>query len=481
MNTWNFDNSYTSLPLKFFYRQEPMAVKKPKLVLFNSSLARELGLDLSDLSEDKQASIFAGNSLPTGADPIAQAYAGHQFGHFTMLGDGRALLLGEHITPNGHRFDIQLKGSGPTPFSRRGDGRATLSAMLREYLISEAMHHLGIPSSRSLAVAATGETVYRDPIQPGAVLTRVMSSHIRVGTFEFAAQYLGPDAVKELLQYTLKRHYPELLAEEIPALAFLKKVMEKQIALITHWMRVGFIHGVMNTDNMSIAWETFDYGPCAFMNRYDLNTVFSSIDQQGRYAFGNQPRIAQWNLACLAGTLLPLMHEKESIAIEMAQEVLDDFPSQYNAAWLNMMGRKLGIEQAGKEDQPLIDELLQIMQDGQLDYTNTFFQLSYDQEDREEKLSDAAMRAWKNKWKNRLQQETSSTLEQKSLMRSANPCFIPRNHRVEAALAAGAQGDLTLFQQLLQVLQNPYQWDPSLVSFQEAPVEESQYQTFCGT
>jgi uncharacterized protein YdiU (UPF0061 family) len=340
---FNFNNSYQSLGESFFEWVKPTPVQSPGLLLFNQLLANELGLpvDLSESTASELEQIFSGNQLAEGSEPMAQAYAGHQFGYFTMLGDGRAILLGEHITPSLQRFDIQLKGSGPTPYSRRGDGRATLKAMLREYLISESMHGLGIPTSRSLAIVKSGEKVYREEIQDGAILTRIMQSHIRVGSFEYVNHYLTKEDLKAYTNYTLARHYP-LAAVENPALSLLKEVLIQQVHLIVHWMRVGFIHGVMNTDNMSIAGETFDYGPCAFMNGYDPAKVFSSIDTNGRYAFANQPGIAHWNLSCLANALLPIIHDNQEEAVELAKEVLNLFPDLYTQAYTAMMGAKIG-------------------------------------------------------------------------------------------------------------------------------------------
>ena len=340
---WNFNNSYIKLLDRLFSKQLPATVPTPRMVYFNDELADTLDLDFSAVSENDKAQLFSGNILPTGAAPIAQAYAGHQFGHFTMLGDGRAILLGEHLTPNNKLFDIQLKGAGQTAYSRRGDGKATLRSMLREFLISEAMHHLGIPTSRSLAVVNTGEKVYREEVHEGAVLTRVMSSHIRVGTFEYISNFLDVATLQEFTNYVIKRHYPELAENANPPLALLKAVMNKQIDLVINWLKVGFIHGVMNTDNMSIAGETFDYGPCAFMNNYHPDTDFSSIDVQGRYAFGKQPGIVQWNLVCLAETLIPLIDKDADKAVKMAQKVINSFPAIYQEKWWQMNGLKLGL------------------------------------------------------------------------------------------------------------------------------------------
>jgi serine/tyrosine/threonine adenylyltransferase len=372
---WNFNNSYALLPAPLFAPTLPTPVAAPITVLLNHRLAKALGLDFSQTTPAQLAAYFSGNALPPGAQPIAQAYAGHQFGGFNMLGDGRAILLGEQLTPDGQRFDIQLKGAGPTLYSRRGDGRATLSAVLREYLMSEAMYQLGIPTTGSLAVTVTGEQVRRETIQPGGVLARVAASHIRVGTFEYIGRFESQETLQTFTDYTIQRHYPQLLGAQNKALALLEAVLQRQVSLITHWMRVGFIHGVMNTDNMSIAGETIDYGPCAFMNRYHPATAFSAIDQQRRYAFGNQPPIAQWNLARLAGALLPLIDAVPEKAIELAQPIINQFPALYTDAWLDMMRHKLGWVGAEAADADMIAALLDWMEQQGADYTNTFLLL----------------------------------------------------------------------------------------------------------
>ncbi|MFN4146324.1 MAG: protein adenylyltransferase SelO [Runella sp.] len=479
---FHFDNSYATLPPKFFVPQSPTTVKAPQLVIFNHSLAQELGIEVSDCDESELAAIFSGNLLPQGATPIAQAYAGHQFGGFTMLGDGRAILLGEQITPHGQRFDIQLKGSGRTPFSRRGDGKATLSAMLREYLISEAMHHLGIPTSRSLAVVATGEPVYREKIHQGAVLTRVAGSHIRCGTFEYARQFLTQAELQVLMDYVIERHYKGVKAAENPALELLRQVMYRQIDLVVHWMRVGFIHGVMNTDNMSIAGETIDYGPCAFMNQYDLQTVFSSIDEGGRYAYGNQPRILHWNLSVLANSLLPLIAPDTQEAVAMAQELLDTFPMLFRKKWLEMMAAKIGISDfVEATDLPLIEALLQWIEAYKADYTNTFWLLTAQEPPFDEIYNTPSFNDWLDKWQQRIGAENMTAA--KTLMKTQNPAFIPRNHLVEEALEAASQKqDMTQFENLLKVLTKPYNYQPEWADFQLPPPQgDSGYQTFCGT
>lgn len=477
---FNFENTYQHLPASFYSEVKPPQVQKPQMVLFNEDLADFLGLQLLDKSPEALAELFAGNTLPEGASSLAQAYAGHQFGNFTMLGDGRAILLGEQITPKGERFDIQLKGSGRTPYSRGGDGRAHLSAMLREYLISEAMHYLGIPTSRSLAVVLTGEPVYREQVKPGAILTRVAQSHLRVGTFEYARNFHEGQYLKDLLQYSIARHFTEIQESENQALAFFEAVMEKQLELIIQWMRVGFIHGVMNTDNMSIPGETIDYGPCAFMNAYNPMTVFSSIDEQGRYAYGNQPYIAHWNLGVLASALLPEIAPKTEDAVKIAQESISRFPKAYEAKWLEMMGHKLGIENLSPTDKALIDDLLHWMQKYNADYTNTFLYL------RRRKFPEGSIyqqpdfKEWLHQWQDRIQGNLQVAQQ---LMDKNNPAFIPRNHLVEKALeAASVQGNMMDFQELLTVLQSPYEDRDGLESYQEVPDElEKGFRTFCGT
>lgn len=497
---WHFQNSYATLPQQLFASVPPTPVAAPQLVLLNKRIAQSLGLDFSAMSPAEIAALFSGNTLPPGAQPIAQAYAGHQFGHFNVLGDGRAILLGEQLTPDGQRYDVQLKGAGPTPYSRRGDGRATLSAVLREYLMSEAMYHLGIPTTGSLAVVTTGEKVYREEIHNSGVLTRIATSHIRVGTFEYVSRFHDKETLQAFTDYTIERHYPHLQNAENKALALLEAVLLRQVHLITDWMRVGFIHGVMNTDNMSIAGETIDYGPCAFMNRYSPQTVFSSIDHQGRYAYGNQPPIAQWNLVRLASSLLPLIDETPEKAIEQAQAIIDSFPPLYDEAWLVMMRRKLGWIGEAPGDTELINELLQWMLDHGADYTNTFLLLqdtlktdmavtqlmeSYaitGAGDREQPTDEERFKKWLQQWRQRVTANGQTTEAALQIMQAVNPAFIPRNHNVEAALAAAQQNDYSLFHTLLKVLQQPYQAQPEHKAYQLPPIgDESDYQTFCNT
>jgi uncharacterized protein YdiU (UPF0061 family) len=479
---WNLEHSYSRLPSLFFEPWEPTPVRNPRLVVLNETLASELGLDSAALSQPDQAEIFTGNRLPPGAFPIAQAYAGHQFGNFTGLGDGRALLLGEQMTPDRRRFDIQFKGSGPTAFSRRGDGRAALGPMLREYLISEAMQALGIPTTRSLAVATTGEQIYRQEPLPGAVLTRVAASHIRVGTFEWAAAHRNHDALRALADYTRQRHYPGIVGEESPHLALLDAVVERQAALIARWTGVGFIHGVMNTDNMSISGETIDYGPCAFMDKYDPATVFSSIDRHGRYAFGNQPIIARWNLARFAECLLPLLHEDESHAIALAEESVNRFTDHYQHHWLRIMGGKIGISHPMADDIPLIESLLAWMHETGADYTITFRTLANPGAIEKPPFADPDFATWHGKWTERLGGQSETTAEAITRMREHNPAVIPRNHLVEEALSAATNdGDLAPFHRLLGVLSTPFVEPTEDRFIQEPPATGKPYQTFCGT
>jgi uncharacterized protein YdiU (UPF0061 family) len=447
------------------------------MVVLNRALARSLGLDAEALGS--AAALFAGNELPPGAQPIAQAYAGHQYGHFTMLGDGRAILLGEQLTPSGERFDIQLKGPGPTPFSRRGDGRAALGPMLREYIISEAMHALGIPTTRSLAVVTTGETVYRETPLPGAVLTRVAASHIRVGTFEYAAARGDNQDLKALADYTLWRHYPDLKEAAAPYLALLEAIIERQAALIAQWQMVGFVHGVKNTDNMALSGETIDYGPCAFMDAYDPATVFSSIDHHGRYAYDRQPPITQWNLARLAEALLPLLHEEEASAIEIASNAISRFETSFKDHWLNGMRAKLGLFTGESEDATLIQSLLDWMLQAKADFTNTFRALSTPSS---ASLSqDPGFTEWHRAWQDRLSRQPQSAEEVAESMRRRNPAVIPRNHKVEEALAAAVHdADLSAMNRLLDVLASPYDHNRDIAEF-AAPSDSESYRTFCGT
>lgn len=482
---WNLDNSYARLPEKMYALASPSSVHQPKTILFNFKLAEELGLKFDAENEEEVALLFSGNTVPEGATPLAQAYAGHQFGNFTMLGDGRAILLGEQLTPKNERFDIQLKGAGFTPFSRRGDGRATLRSMLREYLISEAMNGLGVPSSRSLAVVATGENVYREQRHDGAVLTRISSSHIRVGTFEYVKNFLPKEALQEFTDYVIERHYPEIKKSENPALALLNAVMERQIDLVVNWMRVGFIHGVMNTDNMSVAGETFDYGPCAFMNAYNPKTVFSAIDTDGRYAFGNQPKIVLWNLSCFAEALLPLIHSTTDEAVRLAETALNTFSSKYEKKWSEMMRKKLGLSHLSDAamEKELVQELLIWMGENNADYTNTFLEIQSDSEAKTGIYATESFSHWLSKWKSAMAMDGKDFQTALETMKANNPTFIPRNHLVEKALDdACLNGDYMLFERLLQIFTDPYQFFPAFSDMQAPPVTGDRfYQTHCGT
>lgn len=479
---WNFDNSYAGLPNIFFTKLNPQRVQSPKLVVINEPLATQLGLDPETLRHEG-VDYFAGNRVPNGAEPLAQAYAGHQFGHFTMLGDGRAILLGEQLTPQGQRFDIQLKGSGRTPYSRGGDGRAALGPMLREYIISEAMYALGIPTTRSLAVVTTDETIYRETELPGAILTRVATSHLRVGTFQYAARWGNIEDLRTLADYTIQRHYPEAATGDHPYSNFLRAVIERQAQLIAKWMLVGFIHGVMNTDNMAIAGETIDYGPCAFMDTYDPATVFSSIDSQGRYAYGNQPRIAVWNLTRFAEAILPLLHPDEEQAVKLAEDELAQFSELFHQHWLTGMRSKLGLFHEEPEDQFLVENLLSMMKNYQADYTNMFTAITLNRLEVLPMYGFPEFTEWLASWQARLERQQESLQASQQLMRSSNPAIIPRNHRVEAALeAAVEQGDYSVMDRLLQVLSNPYAYTPEQEEYMTPPPASAcQYRTFCGT
>jgi serine/tyrosine/threonine adenylyltransferase len=475
-----FDNSYARLPDRFYAPVAPTHVAEPRLVRINLALAETLGLDAGALAASDGVAALAGNLVPDGAEPIALAYAGHQFGHFVpQLGDGRACLLGEVVGRDGQRRDIQLKGSGPTPFSRNGDGRAALGPVLREYLVSEAMAALGVPTTRALAAVTTGEPVYRETILPGAVLTRVAASHIRVGTFQYFAAQGDEDAVRTLADYAIARHYPAAAGSYR---AFLDAVIAAQTDLVSKWLLLGFIHGVMNTDNCAISGETIDYGPCAFMDAYDPATVFSSIDRGGRYAYGNQGRIVLWNLARLAETLIPLLPGGE----EEAKDALSVFPPCFQAAYFGGLRRKIGLTEQREGDDDLTQDLLRLMAEHHADFTLTFRRLADaatgdDTALRPMFADDAGLDAWLEKWRARLAGQDSSSVQ--AALRAVNPLFIPRNHLVEATLnAATERGDFGPFEELLAVVSKPFADDPSLERFTMPPREEERVlQTFCGT
>ena len=480
---WRFDNSYTRLPELLFDRTPPVPVQRPAILAFNEPLAADLGMDAGILRA-AGAAVFVGNELPPGADPIAQAYAGHQFGHFTNLGDGRAILLGEHLTPDGRRVDLQLKGGGRTRYSRGGDGRAAEGPMLREYIISEAMHALGIPTTRSLAVASTGEWVRRETPLPGAVLTRVAASHIRVGTFQYAAAVGEPGLLQPLLDHAIGRHAPEVKSADDPAVAFLDHVVEQQASLVAKWMHVGFVHGVMNTDNMAVSGETIDYGPCAFLDAYDPAAVFSSIDQHGRYAYGNQPSIAHWNLVRFAETLLAVVRGDEETSIAVVRGVLETFPTRYEWHYLAGARAKLGLTVEEEGDRRLFDDLLGLLAATAGDFTTTFAGLAAIAEAGATPVNgaDAAFREWCGRWLARLTREPCGRAGAIAVLRRSNPVVIPRNHRVEEALAAAAAGDFTVLERLLAVLRDPYVATAANEPYRNGPPSGcGPYRTFCGT
>ena len=477
---WHFDNTYSKLSNTFKEEVKPTPVHNPELVVLNDQLAKDLNLDFSKIEKKDLSQIFSGNTLPKGSATIAQAYAGHQFGHFTMLGDGRAVLLGEHLVNNTNRYDVQFKGSGRTSFSRSGDGRAVLGPMLREYIISEAIHALKIPTTRSLAVVKTGEKVVRENLLPGAILTRVASSHIRVGTFQYIAAKQNIDDLNTLVDYTINRHYPEIQSSKNKALDLLNLVMERQCKLVVNWMRVGFIHGVMNTDNMTISGETIDYGPCAFMDHYNPKTVFSSIDQLGRYSFSNQPPITKWNLSRFAECLIPLIDKDEDKAIQLATEIIDNFQNIYEEKWLNMMRDKLGLFGNNKDDKKLIDDLLTWMEKNKADYTNTFCYLMNIKIANNSLYNDKDFINWSNEWQNRISINDNSKEKSLELMKETNPVIIPRNHKVEEALKAANEDNLEVMNKMLSKFDNPYNEQKDIEDYQLPSLDDS-YQTFCGT
>lgn len=490
--TMPFDNSYARLPDRFFARLDPAPVGAPQLVALNRELAESLGLDPDALASPEGVSMLAGNAVPEGALPIAQAYAGHQFGGFVpQLGDGRAILLGEVIGRDGQRRDIQLKGSGRTPFSRGGDGRAWLGPVLREYIVSEAMHALGVPTTRALAAVTTGEPVIRETVLPGAVLTRVAASHVRVGTFQYFAVRQDGEALRLLADHVVARHYPHLMEAENRPLALLEAVCAAQARLIAAWMRVGFIHGVMNTDNMLVSGETIDYGPCAFMDAYHPRTVYSSIDRQGRYAFINQPAIAQWNLAQLASALLPIVASDSDQAVEKAQAVIDGFADLFNDAMTGVLQAKLGLERREEDDDGLAQDLLTAMAENQADHTNLFRALSAlpsaggpqtDEAARSLFVDPTEFDAWAGRWRARVQRERRDDARRQAAMKRANPAFIPRNHRIEAVIAAALEGDFEPFHALNSVLAAPYDEQPENAGYAAPPEAHEVVQaTFCGT
>jgi serine/tyrosine/threonine adenylyltransferase len=479
---WTLSQPYSQLPKVLFSAQLPTKVESPKLLLFNTYLANFLEIDTDQLNESDIAAIFVGNTITAKSSPIAQAYAGHQFGHFTKLGDGRAILMGEISAPDNNTYDIQLKGPGATPYSRNGDGRATLRAMLREYLISEAMHGLGIASSRSLAVVETGQKVYREQVHAGAVLTRIMRSHVRVGTFEFARNFADTVTLKALADYVIEKYYPKSLNSENKYLHFFESVQSAQIDLIVDWMRVGFIHGVMNTDNTSITAETFDYGPCAFMNGYNLETTFSSIDHNSRYSYGNQPGILRWNLSMLANALLPLFHENMEESVKLAEAIIHKFQDEYFQKWYAMMYRKLGLVDATESDNELVKQLLAWFDATNWDYTNTFLALQLGSKVPNNPIEEDHFQSFYQAWQKRIHAQPGGYEAALELMKSHNPSVIARNHKVEEALSQAELGDYTIFNELLGYLQKPYSNFGANESFLIAPDNhDANFQTFCGT
>ena len=479
---FNFDNSYINFPKEFYSHVNLKPVKSPKLVILNNNLASSLGLSLEFLKSPKGISILSGNTKADDGAYISQAYAGHQFGHFTMLGDGRALLIGEQITPSNQRFDIQLKGSGRTPFSRGGDGRAVLGPMLREYIISEAMHGLKIPTTRSLSVISTGEDVYREEIKQGAILTRVASSHIRFGTFEFASYFLDKDKLKQLADYTIKRHFPFISDEQNKYVSLLEEVIKLQASLVAKWQCVGFIHGVLNTDNMSICGETIDYGPCAFMDTYDPKTVFSSIDTEGRYSYQNQVAMVSWNLCRFAETLLPLINDNEDKAIDIAQDCLAKFTGLAISNLILGMCSKIGIFEPDSNDESLLNDLLDMMKKYKEDYTNTFLALTFEDFPQSGMFVTDEFSVWYKKYQDRIKSQGKSKEEVFNLMKNSNPAVIPRNHRVEEALAAAENGDFSVMNNLLKALANPFEHSDFQKEYSKpAPKSQCDYKTYCGT
>ncbi|WP_430240813.1 protein adenylyltransferase SelO [Neorhizobium sp. DAR64861/K0K2] len=485
---FQFDNSYARLPDRFFASVYPEPVEGPKLLRFNQKLAAELGVEADLPDPDRLASVLSGNVVPQGASPLAMAYAGHQFGNFVpQLGDGRAILIGEVMDRAGQRRDIQWKGAGPTPFSRRGDGRAALGPVIREYVVSEAMHALGIPATRALAAVSTGELVQREQEQQGAVFVRVAASHVRVGTFQFFAARGDTDGVRTLANYVIERHYPDLMDARNPYLALLQAVADRQAELIARWLGVGFIHGVMNTDNMTISGETIDFGPCAFLDEYDPMKVFSSIDRQGRYAYRNQPGIGQWNIARLAEALVPLIDADEGKAVEAANAVLKAFGDTFQAHWIEVFRAKLGLVTARDGDGDLVQGLLSAMEENEADFTRTFRALCNAAEGHDDDLlacfaDTAKLREWLPKWNERLAEEGRSPADVATEMRGVNPWLIARNHRIEEAIAAANYGDFSFFEKLVEALEKPFEERPEFADYAIAPTAEQKVaRTFCGT
>ena len=479
---WNFDNTYLDLPKVFYSKININPVSNPQLVILNKELGESLGLNNEFLESKEGVKMLSGSETLEEGAFIAQAYGGHQFGYFTMLGDGRALLIGEQITPSNKRYDIQLKGSGRTPYSRGGDGRAVLGPMIREYIISEAMYNLKIPTTRSLAVVKTGEKVYRETVKEGAVLTRVASSHIRFGTFQYISQWGSKEQLKALADYSIKRHYPNIKDDENKYINFLKEVIKVQASLVARWQTVGFIHGVMNTDNMTISGETIDYGPCAFMDTYNPDTVFSSIDTSGRYSYKNQPKMLGWNLCRFAESLLPLFSDDQNEAVNIAQEAISTYNDIFYNNWMSIMRSKLGLFNEEVLDKAIIEDLLSIMEKYKEDYTNTFVSLTTGKNMDKDMFISEEFNNWHKVWKERLTRQENSSDEIKKLMKESNPYVIPRNHRVEEAIEAAEKGDLSVMINLIEVLSRPYEYSDDNDDYTKLPKNiNCNYKTYCGT
>lgn len=479
---WNFDNSYIALPKIFYSKIDLNPVCCPEMVIFNKNLSKSLGLNSDALESEKGVYILSGSKEAKDGAYIAEAYAGHQFGYFTMLGDSRAVLIGEQITPSGERYDIQLKGSGKTPYSRGGDGRAVLGPMIREYIISEAMNGLGIPTTRSLAVIKTGEIVHREEEKQGAILTRVASSHVRFGTFQYAARFGNLDDVKALADYCINRHYNYIKNDSNKYINFLKEIIKIHAFLVAKWQTVGFIHGVMNTDNMTISGETIDYGPCAFMDVYNPDTVFSSIDINGRYAYSKQPVMAQWNLCRFAETLLPLLHDDRDMAIKIAEKEIAKFSDLFYEEWMRIMRFKLGIFNEELQDRDLIENLLSMMKKFKEDYTNTFLSLTFNEDIEKDMFKSEEFKDWYKSWQERLKRQSKTKEEAYELMSKSNPVVIPRNHRVEEAIEAADKGDFEVMKKLLYVVSSPYEHSKEHKEYSKIPkASNCPYRTFCGT
>ena len=479
---WNFDNTYLDLPKVFYSKININPVSNPQLVILNKELGKSLGLNNEFLESKEGVKILSGSETLEEGAYIAQAYGGHQFGYFSMLGDGRALLIGEQITPSNKRYDIQLKGSGRTPYSRGGDGRAVLGPMIREYIISEAMYNLNIPTTRSLAVVKTGEKVYRETVKEGAVLTRVASSHIRFGTFQYISQWGSKEQLKALADYSIKRHYPNIKDDENKYINFLKEVIKAQASLVAKWQTVGFIHGVMNTDNMTISGETIDYGPCAFMDTYNPDTVFSSIDTSGRYSYKNQPKMLGWNLCRFAESLLPLLSDNQNEAVNIAQEAISTYNDIFYNNWMSIMRSKLGLFNEEVLDKAIIEDLLSIMEKYKEDYTNTFVSLTTGKNMDKDMFISEEFKNWYKVWKERLTRQENSSDEINKLMKESNPYVIPRNHRVEEAIEAAEKGDLSVMINLIEVLSRPYEYSDDNDDYTKLPKNiNCNYKTYCGT